>query len=211
MTYLVAALLAAITALMCVIWILIVNKNKQTAVPTDTQIAETFSAAAARLLDLSEGEDIYKAIADEIHKVCGNAFVLVNSFDKTYDKFSSKTVSGVNSLVQKGLEMLGPDYLKASFKMDDEAKKILTSGHLKEVEGGLYRVSFGKVPKEICEEIEHFFKIGKVYAMGFARKGGLFGNVIIIPIFGNISIDKKTIEASINLASIALYNKLGSN
>ena len=209
MTYPIAALLAAILVLVCIIILLIVSKNKQAAGASDVKMAETFSAAAARLLDLPEGEDIYKAIGEEVHKICGNSFVIVNSFERMYDQFIIKSISGVNSLIQKALQMLGSGYLNASFKLDDYAKAVLTNGQLKEVEGGLYRITFGKVPKEICEEVEQFFKMKKMYAMGFARKGELFGNVIIIPIFGNEFKNRKMVEAAINLASTALFKKIG--
>ena len=209
MTQLAPVLFFAIIVLICIIGYLIICKRKQMAGEAETKTAETFSDAVARLLDLPEGSDIYKAIAEEVHKICGNSFVVVNSFERMYDQFTIKAISGVNSLLKKGFEMLGVDYLNASFKLDDNAKMILTSGQIKEVEGGLYRITFGKVPKEICEEVEQFFKMKKMYAMGFARKGELFGNVIIIPIFGNEFNNRKTVEAAINLASSALFKRIG--
>jgi len=211
MTYPIAALLGVILVLICIIGLLIINKRKQIAGNAESKAADTFSEAAARLLALTEGEDIYKAIGEEIHKISGNSFVIVNSFERMYDQFSIKTICGVNSLVQRALQILGSDYLNATFKLDEDAKKNLTSGHLQEVDGGLYRISFGKIPKEVCEEVESLFKMKKMYAMGFARKGGLYGNVIIMPIFGNELKNRKTIEAAINLASAALFEKIGCN
>ena len=188
---------------------LITNKKMRTARDAVVSIEDRFASVADRLLALKEVDDIYKIIGEEIHRVCENSFVLVDSYDSLYDQYYSKGIYGINRLVQKGIQM-SDNYLNAAFKLDDGAKKILSSGRLTEFEGGLYRVTSGRLPKEICREVESFFKMKKFYARGLISKGIMFGNVLIIPIYGNDIPDKNKIEAGIALVSDALYKKLGS-
>ncbi len=202
MVYLSAALVLLVLAASAAVFFLVLRKRS--VVASDASIAEMFSSAAERLMSLDRSANIYGAIAEELHKVSGDSFVLVNSFDNMYDQFSSSAISGVGPLVQKALQMLGRDYLNTVFKLDGEARQILTSGRLKKVEGGIHRISLGKVPMEIAEDIDQFFKVRHFYAMGLTREGKLLGNVIIIPIFGNDLKDLRTVEAAVKLASAAL-------
>ena len=49
--------------------------RKRSVVASDARIAELFSSAAERLMDLGQDADIYEAIAEELHKICGDSFV----------------------------------------------------------------------------------------------------------------------------------------
>ncbi|GEM_PF-4010981 len=178
--------------------------RKRSVVASDARIAEMFSSAAERLMNLDRRADVYAVIAEELHKISGDSFILVDSFDNMYDQFSSRAISGIGPLVQKALQMLGRDYLNTVFKLDNDARQILTSGRLKKVEGGIHRISLGKVPLEIDEDIDQFFKVRHFYAMGLTRESKLLGNVIIIPIFGNDLKGIRTVEAAVKLASSAL-------
>ena len=210
MTYTSIALLGAISGVICVVWFLIVNMRKLKPGVSAAHLEERFSAVASSISELNEADDMFKLIGEEIHKVCGNSFILIQSYDRLYDQFYFKGIYGISSLVQKGLQMLTDNYVNASFKLDDEAKKHILNGDLKEFEGGLYRAGSGKIPKEMCREVERFFKMNKFYAMGLVLKGQMFGNVIIIPLFGNKIEDEKKLEAGITLISEALHEKLGS-
>ena len=211
MSYTLLAILAAVLVVICTIIFLMVNKKKPASGVVDARVIEKYSDISSKILELKEADDIFNTIGDGIHKLCGNCFVLVNSYDRLYDQFYTKGYFGVNNLIQKGLQMFSADYVNAAFKLDDESKKILISGRLTEFDGGLHKISSGKMPKEVANEIERFFKMKKFYARGLVSKGLLFGNAMIIPIYGHDIENKENVEAAIDLISDALYKKMASH
>ena len=206
MMYIFLTIFAAILAMICVIWFI----NERMKKPTDRHISETFSAVASRLLEIKESDDTFKFISDEIHRVCGNSIVLVQSYDRMYDQFYSKGISGFHSFLQKGVELWAADYMNTSFKPDEGSKMQILRGRFEELGGGVYRIASGKIPKRASKMVERFFKIKKIYGMGFVKNEVLFGNVLIIPIFGNNIPDANQLEAGINLISDALYKRRGN-
>lgn len=211
MIYLIAALSAAVIVLVCMIGFLWLSNKKRCAGSDDAQPVEDLSDVAARVSHMAESDDVYKAIGDEVYRICGQSFVLVTAYDKMYDQNYFKAICGVSGLVQKGLQLVAADYVNAPFKLDGDAEANLMSGRLREVDGGLYRITSGKVLKEICEDIEGFFKMEKFYAMGFVRNGVRYGNVVIIPLYGHKIPDKKYVEAVVNLITEAVYGKIGNS
>ncbi|MEK7375948.1 MAG: hypothetical protein AABZ57_02100 [Candidatus Margulisiibacteriota bacterium] len=101
MDYFIGSMAAAALALFCAVASLAVNRIMRPGGTKEDDPADVLFHSAARLKNLPDSEDIYKAISEEMHKLCGNShIVMVNSFDKKYDLLTIKAISGIGSLVQ---------------------------------------------------------------------------------------------------------------
>jgi PAS domain S-box-containing protein len=90
---------------------------------------------------------------------------------------------------------------------NEEARNTLISGELLKVPGGLYELTFGQIPKNICHVLEKLLNVGEIYFSGFAKGKELFGNtIIILPKMVELN-NREFINTFIKQAAIALQKK----
>jgi diguanylate cyclase (GGDEF)-like protein len=118
-----------------------------------------------------------------------------------------RTIISAGELVTSAMRLIGTHPVGLSFALTDEARHGITKGILEKADGGLYQASFGKLSKELCHQIEFIAGIDGVYGVGFARKGGIFGDAIIFTRKGKELPDLSVIEAFVNQASVALHHR----
>jgi len=165
------------------------------------------SRTAMEFVELPSKSDIYKFISKRLRELVGNSFILVNSFDETTKCIQAQALLGPRKEIESFLKILKKDPMAMSFPIHEEARAALTTGKLVKVPGGLYVLSFEKIPKQICTTLEKIFNLGDIYVMGFTRKGQLFGNAVIIT-RGKAGMEKKDlIETFIGQASVALQRR----
>jgi len=165
------------------------------------------SNTAMEFVEVPPKSDIYQFIGKRLRELVGNSFVLVNSFDETTQCIQAKAFLGVRKEIESVLKILKKNPMAMSLPINEEARAGLTTGKLVKVPGGLYVLSFEKIPKHICTTLEKLLNLGDIYAMGFTRKGELFGNAVIIT-RGKAGLEKKDlIETFIGQASVALQRR----
>jgi len=165
------------------------------------------SNTAMEFVEVPPKSDIYQFIGKRLRELVGNSFVLVNSFDETTQCIQAKAFLGVRKEIESVLKILKKNPMAMSLPINEEARAGLTTGKLVKVPGGLYVLSFEKIPKHICTTLEKLLNLGDIYAMGFTRKGELFGNAVIIT-RGKTGLEKKDlIETFIGQASVALQRR----
>ena len=165
------------------------------------------SRTAMEFVELSPKSDIYKFIGKRLRELVGNSFVLVNSFDETTQCIQAQAFLGARKEIESVLKILKKNPMAMSLPINEEARAGLTTGKLVKVPGGLYVLSFEKIPKHICTTLEKLLNLGDIYVMGFTRKGELFGNAVIIT-RGKAGLEKKDlIETFIGQASVALQRR----
>ncbi len=137
---------------------------------------------ALEFIQLDPKEDIYQFVCKKLKKIVGDSIIFVNSYDKASDSLYISALEGMGEKIMKGvLKIIGKDLFTMSFPIkNEEARKALISGGLTKVPGGLYKLSFGQIPKSICYVLEKFLNVGKMYTSGFAKGKELFGNTLII-------------------------------
>ena len=133
-------------------------------------------------IQLDPKEDIYQFVCKKLKKIVGDSIIFVNSYDKASDSLYISALEGMGEKIMKGvLKIIGKDLFTMSFPIkDEEARSALINGELTKVPGGLYKLSFGQIPKSICYVLEKFLNVGKMYTSGFAKGKELFGNTLII-------------------------------
>jgi PAS domain S-box-containing protein len=165
------------------------------------------SRTAMEFVELPPRSDIYKFIGKRLRELVGNFLVLVNSFDETSQFIKVRAFSGVRREIESILKILGKSPIGKSFPINEEARAGLTTGRLVKVPGGMYALSFKKIPKHICNTLEKLFNLGDIYTMGFTKEGKIFGNVVIIT-RDKAGLGKRSlIETFISQASVALQRR----
>ncbi|MHB0937992.1 MAG: GGDEF domain-containing protein [Armatimonadota bacterium] len=163
------------------------------------------SKTAVEFIDLPLDEDIYQYIGEHIKELVGDGVVIVNSFDEGADALRVRTILGGGPLIEAAVRALGRHPVGLAFPVTEEARQGITKGILEKAEGGLYEACFGKINKDLCHRLEYLAGVNEVYGVGFARKGGIFGDALIITRKGNPPLNQGLIEAFVNQASMALH------
>ena len=165
------------------------------------------SRTAMEFVELPSESDIYQFIGKRLRELVGNSFVFVNSFDETTQCIQAQAFLGARKEIESALKILKKNPKEMSPPISKEARTGLTTGKLVKVPGGLYVLSFETIPKHICTTLEKLLNLGDIYAMGFTRKGKLFGNAVIIT-RGKAGLEKRDlIETFIGQASVALQRR----
>jgi PAS domain S-box-containing protein/putative nucleotidyltransferase with HDIG domain len=164
-----------------------------------------FSRLSARLSELSSKDDIYQVISNGLHELVGNAIVLVNSLNEKSGVFCLRAIAGTEEHIDYLSRVLN-DYglIGMTLKINEVARKELKSCTLKEVPGGLTELAMGGIPESICTSIDKHLNISGVYAIGFTRKGRLFGSASFLMLNGKNEINHDLIQSFVSLSSIAI-------
>jgi len=143
---------------------------------------------AIKLLEAKDEKEIYEIFSKEIKRVVGSAFITVNEFDEKHNRVITRAFAGIDSfllslLKRFGLKLEGSTYPleKGSFYYNKIIEKKITF-----VEGGIYELAFGSIPKAICRQIEKVVNITEVYACGLVGSNELLGTFSIIMIGGRL-------------------------
>jgi PAS domain S-box-containing protein len=153
-------------------------------------------------------DDIYQFICKKLKKIVGGSIILVNSYDKASDSFYVRSLEGIGGKIKYVLQIIGKDLFTRPFSVNnEEARSQLISGELLKVPGGLYKLSFGQIPKSICYTLEKFFNVGEIYTSGFAKGKELFGDTIIILPKGTELNNREFINTFIKQSAIMLQSK----
>ncbi|UCE20815.1 MAG: hypothetical protein JSV46_00845, partial [Candidatus Aminicenantes bacterium] len=114
---------------------------------------------------------------------------------------------GVRKEIESILKILKKDPVGMSFPISEEARAEISTGRLFKVPGGLYVLSFEKIPKHICNTLEKLLHLGNIYIMGFTKEGKIFGNAVIITRDTEELKKRSLIETFIGQASVALQRR----
>ena len=173
-----------------------------------TKNMEFLSKAAMGFMELPAEKDIYRFIGEQLRELIGDAiYVLINSFDQKTRRIQARAFLADDQDMQVVSKTLGTDPMGMSFVMSDEAWNGLISGKLVRVPGGIYELSFGKIPKTACDTLEKLAGTGDIFVMGFSKKRELYGSATIIMREGCELRNTDVVETFIRQAGVALQRK----
>jgi len=168
---------------------------------------EILYESAMQCVELAPKVDIHQFIGEYLHKILGSSIILVNEYDKNSDSIICRSIHGLGKNITKVIDFIGQNLIGMSFKInDDDARIGLKSGKLVKVPGGIYELSFKKIPKPICRSIEKLLDINEIYAIGFSRHGRLYGSATIL-LSKDAVLNIRTLETFAHQSSIALHRK----
>jgi PAS domain S-box-containing protein len=178
-------------------------EEKEKSLTADLKL---LSESAMKFVELPYEEDIFKVIGQQLSYLVKNSYIIVNSFHPEDNTIEVKIVTGIKKRTKKILQLLGRDLIGMRLKLDTQsAKERIMKGKFVEVKGGLYELSFNKIPKKICTALEKAFGVKAIYSIGFVKENNLFGAAVIIPKESLDLSHKTAIEAFIYQSSVALH------
>ena len=167
------------------------------------------SRTSTEFVEFPRDENIYQLIGERLKELVGDCVIAINSYDKEEDSLCTRAVEGLGKYSKAVLKLIGRNLVGLSVPItDEEARSQLATGKLVPGPPGLYELSFGEIPAGICRRIEDLLSFGDIYAIGFARKGELFGNAIIITRRGSSGLKgEDLVETFIRQAAVALQRR----
>jgi PAS domain S-box-containing protein len=167
------------------------------------------SRTATEFIEVPIEESIYQLIGERLKELVGDCVIAINSYDKETDSLCTHAVEGLGKYSRAVLKLIGRNPVGMSFPItDEEARSQLATGKLHIGPQGLYELTFGEIPAAICRRIEDLLSLGDIYAIGFVRKGELFGNAIIITRRGSGGLkEEDLVETFMHQAAVALQRR----
>lgn len=172
---------------------------------------EFLSVAALEFEELPMESDIYDFIGEKLNKLVGNDFVVISKFDPESDSFKIKSLAGKGKLTSNiAKRFMGTDLFGLSVPMSSVSKEemhAISTGQWYKSKEGLYELSGKQFPKKACRAIEKMLDISEINILGFKWKDKIYGSGSIILTKNKKLENVKTIQAFINLASVALQRR----
>ena len=165
------------------------------------------SRTALEMVELPVQNDIYPFVAERLKELSGALLVFVNAYEPGRRLIRTRAVAGLGQFAEKAARLLGRNPVGMTYPLNDEATATLALGRLAEIEGGLYVLSFGAVPRAACDSLEKLFGIGVAYSIGFAWKGDLYGNATIVMRAGEVIAAPAAVGTFVRQAAIALQRR----
>jgi PAS domain S-box-containing protein len=167
------------------------------------------SRTATEFIEFPIEESIYQLIGERLKELAGDCVIGINSYDKETDSLCTQAVEGLGKYSRAVLKLIGRNPVGMSFPItNEEARSQLATGKLHIGPQGLYELTFGEIPAAICRRIEDLLSLGDIYAIGFVRKGELFGNAIIITRRGSGGLkEEDLVETFMHQAAVALQRR----
>jgi PAS domain S-box-containing protein len=166
---------------------------------------------AIELVQLSSDDNIYQIIGEKLKEITGDALVSVAVFDESNSIMENKAIIGLDDKLKTVINMMGRNPFGMKFVINEKQQVPISTGRLTKIEGGIFALMFGKVPKIICKTIESMFNIKDIYGIGFVNKGKIYGVTTIITFKDTEPLDFELIETFCNQVSVALQRWLAEN
>jgi diguanylate cyclase len=148
----------------------------------------------------------YQWIADELLKLSGATFVLVNIFDKEKKKTITRGFSGLNHKVHQAVRILGYDIIGKAWDVKEADLGVMKSKKLVRM-GRLQEFSFNRIPPSIVNIIEKIIKLGDSFGIGITYKDEVLGSFIIMMRNGEDIQSPDIVELFVNQLGITLLRK----
>jgi len=148
----------------------------------------------------------YQWIADELLKLSGALFVLVNVFDKRAMKTVTRGFSGLDNKVHQVIKILGFSIIGKAWNVDEADMEVMKSKKLVRI-GRLHEFSFDRINPFIVNLVEKATKLGDSYGIGIKYNEEILGSFIIMMRDGNSIENPDIVELFVNQLGIMLLRK----
>lgn len=164
------------------------------------------SETAMNFVDFNPQDDIYDYIGKKLKVFAGASIVIVNAIDENTGKLETKSVNGTSNLTRK-LFAVYNSFPSTNLYENNLILNKLKTGKIAKLLGGFHELSLFQTPEIISNSLNKLFNVNEVYAVGFTRKGRIFGSAGIIMPKGKLLQNNDLIRTFIKQASISLQKK----
>jgi PAS domain S-box-containing protein len=154
-----------------------ISKKKQLQMREAQMIRDLrfLNQAAMKFVHTSTNEDIFAVTADLLKELAGECVVFVNAYDPGENTLEVKAVSGADKSMDRIRKILKDNPIGMTFPLDAAAENTIRKGKLTRIKGGLYELSFEKLSRKTCRELEKMLKIEKIHAAGIIHGSRILG------------------------------------
>ena len=148
----------------------------------------------------------YQWIADQLLKLSGATFVLVNVFEKGAMKTITRGFSGLSNNVRQAVRILGYDIVGKTWDVKEADLGVMKSKKLVPM-GRLHEFSFNRIPPLIVSMAERILKLGDSFGIGITYNDEILGSFIIMMGEGKRIESPDIVELFVNQLGIMLLRK----
>ena len=184
------------------------RRQLELQVREDARSLDFLSRSAMGFVELQPDEDIYRVIGERIGELAGRALVAVCAFEETTQTLAVRSISGLSPAEAAACaDLLGRDPPGLHLPASASARAVLMRGKLLKAPRHLYDLCFGHLPKPACRAAEEILDLHDAYAIGFARKGTLYGGAVLVARTPAEVGRREVLEILINQAAVALQRR----
>jgi hypothetical protein len=186
------------------------RKRAEEARARYTRELQIINDAVVTVSRMQSIDEICSYIGTTIQKVNPEACVGVSLYDPQSNAIQLRTVikpSGAPERFSNLLETYFPEIERLSLRESDERINPYATGKLERVPQGLYGLLAGRVPRNICQQVEEVLNLGEVFAIGFAMGDQPYGGISLLLPEGNKIEYPAAIETLASHISILLRQR----
>ena len=162
------------------------------------------SGTATRMLGSASFPGICKLAANRIYSLAGGATVIFNEFDVRSRKTIVREACCTPEERERLFRILGREPEGITVDFPEASRAQIAPGELSLVEGGMHDLTFGQMPRPLCQRIEQELGLGDIFAVACATDEDIQGTVAILTHRRGAVRNKKLIESVVNQAALAL-------
>lgn len=138
------------------------------------------SDKAAEMTDFPLEGDIFGFIADALSSLVPPEAIVILSSVRADTTVRVEAVRGAEVYLTEIEKLIGQPLMDLTFHSTTGAIHSIVAKSLIEVDGGIDTITFGQLPRELCQKLEDLPFIGKIFGTGLSWKGRVNGVTVII-------------------------------
>jgi PAS domain S-box-containing protein len=184
------------------------NKLNQEKIFRNSQEQALLAEISKNLAGITDLNEAYQYIGNEIYKLIGDGYVFISTFDTENDVIRLKITVGLDHFLKKIKKIIEIDPYEINAKLTEfkpEDLALYKGNKLINLpKNGLYSLGVRKISKVAGRSLELVLGIKNTYAMGFSLQERVYGGVGILLKYSNELEHHTLIETIINNASVAI-------
>ena len=174
--------------------------------------ARVLAETAVGFVRLPADADLFDYLAGQLKRLFPGIIIALNSYDEATGILRVRWLEGLTDEQAALLRtVLGTPVQALEFPgLDPAILRTLASGKLTSIPGGLAGALFGRVPEQLCRQLEAALGLAGAYSIGLRREDRLYGNFTLFLRQGQ-SLKPAIAEAFAGAASVALERRLAED
>lgn len=173
-------------------------------------ISQLVSETSALLSCTNSIEELYELLEKKISVLANNNYILITGLDEETNTIGIERYAGFQPYIDLLLKIMKVDVRKSRFKTSDmtpEELILFSSKSIVDYQDGIYGLSTKILPKQVSLMVERILGIKKIYTIGFAINGNLYGGLTILAKQELPFENLKAIETLVNLSTVLIHRK----
>ncbi|MCC5909183.1 MAG: sensor domain-containing diguanylate cyclase [Clostridiaceae bacterium] len=146
----------------------------------------------------------YQFISDELLKLSGAKFVVINTYKDNNIKSIGKVISGEAEEIEKASKIVGYDFTGKEWINNPERLKSTSEGCKLIQYDSLHDVSFGGISKSLSQLLKKKLDLGNIYEIVMFNKKQTIGDIIFIMPSNKTIVSSRNIELYVQQIAMVL-------